>query len=175
MCYFWRKINSNQDISNIPFIMRGTSFSCPRTQNRFTSYYMHFSPFKICSQFSLVSAILHYISLLRLLPKSYFNINTFQPNFLCSSSFKNNNRTKKFVHYFWCKVFWCVLAVLITQNVCTQSALILFLYVFLTLIKINRWYDGIEKLKKNVPKFARAYLLVHATNCILYELYIWKQ
>jgi len=36
----------------------------------------------------LVSAIFHYISLLRLLHKSYFKINTFQANFLCSSSFK---------------------------------------------------------------------------------------
>ena len=35
----------------------------------------------------LVSAILHHISLLRLLPKSYFKISTLQPNFLCSSSF----------------------------------------------------------------------------------------
>jgi len=35
----------------------------------------------------LVSAILHYICLLRLLPKSYFKISTLQPNFLCSSSF----------------------------------------------------------------------------------------
>jgi len=34
-----------------------------------------------------MSAILHYISLLTLVPKSYFKINTFQPNFLCSSSF----------------------------------------------------------------------------------------
>jgi len=36
----------------------------------------------------LVSAILHYIFLLRRLPKSYFKISTFQPNFLCSSYFK---------------------------------------------------------------------------------------
>jgi len=49
---------------------------------------MHFSSFKICSQFFFVSAILHHISLLRLLPKSYFKISTFKPNFLCSSSFK---------------------------------------------------------------------------------------
>ena len=26
------------------------SFSCPRTQKGFTSYYMHFSSYKICSQ-----------------------------------------------------------------------------------------------------------------------------
>jgi len=67
----------------------GKSFSCQRTQKGFTSYYMHFSSFKICSQILfLVSAILHHISLLRLLPKSYFKISTFQSNFLCSSSFK---------------------------------------------------------------------------------------
>jgi len=35
-----------------------------------------------------VSAILHYISLLRLLPELHFKISTFQPIFLCSSSFK---------------------------------------------------------------------------------------
>ena len=36
-----------------------------------------------------MSAILHNNSLLRLLHKSYFKIITFQPNFLCSSSFKS--------------------------------------------------------------------------------------
>jgi len=41
----------------------------------------------------LVSAILHHISLLRLLPKSYFKINTFQPNCLCSGSFNTANQT----------------------------------------------------------------------------------
>ena len=35
----------------------------------------------------LVSAILHHISLLRLLPKSYLKISTFQPNFPCFKSF----------------------------------------------------------------------------------------
>jgi len=60
----------------------GKSLFCPRTQKGFTSYYMHFSSFKICSQFfSIVSAILHHISLLRLLPKSYFKISTFNPIF----------------------------------------------------------------------------------------------
>jgi len=55
----------------------------------FTSYYMYFSSLKICSQKNcLVSAILHHISLLRLLPNSYFKISTFQPNFQCSCSFK---------------------------------------------------------------------------------------
>ena len=42
----------------------------------------------IQSRMFLVSAILHHISLLRLQPKSYIKIRTFQPNFLCSSSFK---------------------------------------------------------------------------------------
>jgi len=55
---------------------------------------MHLLSFKICSQITfLVSAVLHHISLLRLLPKSYFKISTFQPNFLCSSSF--NVRKKR--------------------------------------------------------------------------------
>ena len=39
----------------------------------------------------LVSAILHHISLLKLLPKLYFKISTFQPNFLWSSSFNLEN------------------------------------------------------------------------------------
>jgi len=74
----------------------GNSFSCPRTQKGFTSYYMHFPSFNICSQqLFLVSAILHHISLLRLLPKSYFKISTFQPNFLCSSSFNTYGRFTK--------------------------------------------------------------------------------
>jgi len=59
----------------------GKSFSCPRTQKGFTSYYSHFLSFKICSQLCLVSAILHHISLLRLLPKSYFKMSTFQPSY----------------------------------------------------------------------------------------------
>ena len=37
-----------------------------------------------------MSAILHHIYLLRLLPKSYLKISTFQPNVLCSSSFKKH-------------------------------------------------------------------------------------
>ena len=35
------------------------------------------------------------MSLLRLLPKSYFKISTFQPNFLCSSSFKEDININK--------------------------------------------------------------------------------
>jgi len=45
----------------------------------------------------LVSAIFRHISLLRLLPKSYFKISTFQPNFLCFSYFNITN-------YSWCLV-----------------------------------------------------------------------
>jgi len=44
---------------------------------------------KYVVKYFLVSAILHHISLLKLLPKSYFKISTLQPNFLCSSSFKD--------------------------------------------------------------------------------------
>ena len=47
------------------------------------------------SKLFLVSAILHHISVLRLLPKSYFKISTFQPNCLCSSSIKGT-RVKSF-------------------------------------------------------------------------------
>ena len=60
----------------------GKSFSCPRTQKGFTSYYMHFSSFlNIWSTFFLVSAILHHIFAKTLtVTKSYFKISTFQPN-----------------------------------------------------------------------------------------------
>ena len=76
-------MSTNQDISIFQYTIyfEGKSFSCPRTQKGFTSYYMHFSPFKICSQIFLVSAISHHIFLLRLLPESYYKISTFQPNF----------------------------------------------------------------------------------------------
>ena len=49
-----------------------------------------FHLFKYVVKLFLVSATLHHISLLRLLPKSNFKISTFQPNFLCSSSFNFN-------------------------------------------------------------------------------------
>jgi len=68
----------------------GKSFSCPRSQKGFTLYYMHFFILKYMYVVTFfVSAISHHISLLRLLPKSYFKISTFQPNVLCSCSFKN--------------------------------------------------------------------------------------
>ena len=76
----------------------GKSFSCPRTQKVFTSYYMHFSSFKICSLIFLASAILHYIPLLRLLPKSYFKISTFQHSFLCPSFFKGTFICTYYLH-----------------------------------------------------------------------------
>ena len=80
---------TNQDISNIPFIIRGNHFLVHghKTDIPHITCIFHLLKFLICSQFILVSAILHHISLLRLLSKSYFKI-TFQPNFLCSSSFK---------------------------------------------------------------------------------------
>jgi len=55
-------------------------------------------------------------SLLRLLPESYFKKSTFQPNFLCSSSFKTNCIT------FYVKITlpekildWCQIVVIIFQ------------------------------------------------------------
>jgi len=82
----------------------GKSFSCPQTQKGFASYYMHFSSFKICSQFFLVSASLHDISLLILLPKSYFKISTIQPNFLCSSSFLLTSHVESAHAQYWANV-----------------------------------------------------------------------
>jgi len=66
----------------------GKSFSCPRTQKGFTSYYLHFSYFIIFSQIFFVSAILHHISLLTLLPKSYFKISTLNPIFCALAPLK---------------------------------------------------------------------------------------
>ena len=77
----------NQDISNIPFIMRGNHFLVHGHKKDLPRITCIFHLLKYVVKFFLVSAILHHISLLRLLPKSYFKISTFQPNFLCSSSF----------------------------------------------------------------------------------------
>jgi len=59
-----------------------------------------FHLFKYVFIFLLVSAILHHISLLIFLPKSYLKISTFQPNFLWSSSFlhKMNYWVSKLTH-----------------------------------------------------------------------------
>ena len=60
---FKEKMCTNQDISNIPFIMRGNHFLV----NGHKKDLPH------------ITAILHRISLLRLLPKSYFKISSFNP------------------------------------------------------------------------------------------------
>jgi len=79
---------TNQDISNIPFIMRENHFLVHEHKKDFPHITCNFHLLKYVVKMLLVSAILHHIFLLRLLPKSYFKISTFQPNFLCSSSFK---------------------------------------------------------------------------------------
>ena len=69
--------------------MRGTHFLVDGHKKDLPHITCIFHLFKYMqSRIFLVSAILHHISLLKLLPKSYFKISTFQPNFLCSSSFK---------------------------------------------------------------------------------------
>ena len=88
MCQFCRKMCTNQDIYNIPFIMRGNHFLVHGHKKDLPHITCILSSFKICSKMSLVSPILHHFSLLRLLPKSYLKISTFQPNVLCSSFFK---------------------------------------------------------------------------------------
>jgi len=50
----------------------------------------------------VVSAILQHLPMLRLLPKSYFKISTFRPNFLCFSSFKQIGNRYMTVSY-WSK------------------------------------------------------------------------
>ena len=78
---------THQDISNIPFIMRRIHFLVHGHKKDLPHFTCIFHLLKYVVKFVLVLAILHHISLLRLLPKSYFKISTFQPNFLCSSSF----------------------------------------------------------------------------------------
>jgi len=80
---------TNQDISDIPFIIRGNHFLVHGHKKDLPHITCIFHLLKYVVNFFLVSAILPHISLLRLLPKSYFKISTFQPNFLCSSSFKH--------------------------------------------------------------------------------------
>jgi len=79
---------TNQDISNIPFIMRGNHFLVHGHKKDLPHNKCIFHLLKCVVKHFLVSAILHHISFLRLLPKSYFKISFFQPNFLCSGSFK---------------------------------------------------------------------------------------
>ena len=61
------------------------------TKSIYLILHVCFTFFKYVVNNFLVSAIFHYICLLRHLPKSYFKISTFQPNFLCYSSFKYIN------------------------------------------------------------------------------------
>ena len=89
---------TNQDISNIPFIMRGNNFLVHRHKKDLPHITCIFHLFKYeAKSFFLVSAIFHHISLLRLLPKSYFKVSTFHPNFLGSSSFKGSSQQMHYV------------------------------------------------------------------------------
>jgi len=75
----------------MPFIMRGNHFRVHGHKKDLPHITCIFHVFKYVIKLILVLAIVHHISLKRLLPKSYFKISTFQPNFLCSSSFKSKN------------------------------------------------------------------------------------
>jgi len=76
---------TNQDISNTEYTIhyKGKYCSCPRTRDLILHAFFIFILYVVKN--FLVSAIFHHIYLPRLLPKSYFKISTFQPNFLCSS------------------------------------------------------------------------------------------
>jgi len=80
---------THQDVSNIPFIMRGNPFLVHGHEKDLPHITCIFQLLKYEVK-KCFSVIFHHISLLRLLPKSYFKISTFQPNFLCSSYFKVN-------------------------------------------------------------------------------------
>ena len=69
--------------------MRGNHFLVHGHKKELPHVTCIFQLLKYVVKLFLVSAILHHISLLRLLPKLYFKICTFQPNFLCSSSFNH--------------------------------------------------------------------------------------
>ena len=79
---------TNQDISNIPFNMKGNHFLVHGHKKDLPhiTCIFHLS-IHVVKFFCSVSHFNH-ISLLRLLPTSYFKMSTFQSNFLCSSSFK---------------------------------------------------------------------------------------
>jgi len=72
-----------------------------------------------------VSAISHHISLLRLLPKSYFKISTFQPNFLCISSFN-----------------WCLVLSLSSVSFKYRPAQHLCEYIFYGYLQVLVWLNG---------------------------------
>ena len=80
-----------QDISNIPFIMSGNPFLVhghKKHKKDLPHITCIFHLFKYVVKKCFSVAIFHHIFLLRLLPKSYFKISPFQPNFLCSNYFK---------------------------------------------------------------------------------------
>jgi len=79
---------TNQDIFNISFIIRGNHFLVHGHKKDLPHITYIFHLLKYVVKYFLVSAFLHHIYLLTLIPKSYFKISTFQPNFLCSSSLK---------------------------------------------------------------------------------------
>jgi len=87
---------TNQDIPNIPFIMMGNHVLVHGHKKDLPHISCIFHLFKYVVKIFLVSAILHHISMLRLLPKSYFKKSTFQPNFLCTSSFKATHESMTF-------------------------------------------------------------------------------
>ena len=72
---------TNQNISNIPFIMRGNLFLVHGHKKDLTHIKGNFHLLKYVVNLMLVSAILHHISLLRLLPKSYLKKVLFNPIF----------------------------------------------------------------------------------------------
>jgi len=82
-------------ISNIPIIMRGNHFLVHGHKKDLPHITFIFHLLKYVVKSFLVSAILLHISLLRLLPISYFKITAFQPIFLCSSSFKGKLKNQK--------------------------------------------------------------------------------
>ena len=121
---------TNQDISNIhvPFIMRGNHFLVHRHKKDFPHITCFFHLLKYVVKYLLVSAILRHISLLRLLPKSYFKISSFQPNFLCSSSFDYNQNAKVVsVDDSWlCQCFFVLLLLCFIVYLKTTCVMILF-------------------------------------------------
>ena len=66
-----KNVQKQKDISNIPFILRGNHFLVHGHKKDLPHITCTFHILKYVVKFFLVSAILHHISLLILLPKSY--------------------------------------------------------------------------------------------------------
>ena len=124
------------------------------------------------SNISLVSAMLRHFSVLRLFTKLYFRISTFQPNFLCSSSFNKccwdcENLCKLF---FFLRCVWCI-----WPNVCDVCHSVKIIEIFLVLqyrhTSLHLWKETVRSgwfWQKNWYKFYMKFILLIDTWHIIF-------